>query len=202
MNAWSAEEDQALYRVYQYVKGTLNLGIWFIIDLNDLETGSIFLHGRADSDHSGENHSAKSTSGWCSSISGPNTQCLLDWGSKRQTVTAKSTPEAETVALADLVTRTQAPLSTIIEQIWDITIKEVVETDNDAALVAVRAGHSKKMIYLRRHHRVSLGLIHDYVTCEFADIERVPTEFNTADLFTKPLTVERFWQLLVAMCVF
>ena len=128
------------------------------------------LHGRADSDHAGEATSARSTSGWRLALEGTRTFALLDWGSRRQGGTAKSTPEAELLAIGDLITRSLAPVGEAISQAWGRQLFEAAETDNDAALADVLSGHSKKMAYVRHYQKLSIGLVHDYFDEENREI--------------------------------
>ena len=58
-----------------------------------------------EADHAGSYDTAKSTSGWTIELVADRTKELMDWCSRLQGATAKSTPEAETVAHADMVTR-------------------------------------------------------------------------------------------------
>ena len=162
VHGWTCEEDQALYHLMQYLKGTVNKSLWYVISPYDKQTGLLFLHGRADSDHAGEATSARSTSGWRLALEGPRSFALLDWGSRRQGGTAKSTPEAELLAIGDLITRSLAPVGEASSQAWGTQLFEAAETDNDAALTDVRSGHSKKMAYLRHYQKLSIGLVHDY----------------------------------------
>ncbi|KAL6332552.1 hypothetical protein AAG906_008972 [Vitis piasezkii] len=77
-------------RVLKYVKGTTNLGIWY------LKTGGVKLDGYADSDWAGSVDDMKSTSGYVFTI-GSGVIC---WNSRKQEVVAQSTTEAEYISLA------------------------------------------------------------------------------------------------------
>ena len=192
VSKWSCEEDKALYHLMQYLKGSVNRSIWYSIDPEEVARGTVVLHGRADSDHAGEATSARSTSGWRLALEGTRTFALLDWGSRRQGGTAKSTPEAELLAIGDLITRSLAPVGEAISQAWGRQLFEAAETDNDAALTDVLSGHSKKMAYVRHYQKLSIGLVHDYFDEENREIGRVDTTDNDSDMFTKPLDVEAF----------
>ena len=192
IHGWTCEEDQALYHIMQYLKGTVNRSLWYDIEPADRANGTLYLHGRADSDHGGEATSARSTSGWRLALEGPESFALLDWGSRRQGGTAKSTPEAELLAIGDLMTRSLAPVGEAISQAWGVLLFEAAETDNDAALADVRSGHSKKMAYMRHYQKLSIGLVHDYFDEEHRELGRVDTQANDSDMFTKPLDIETF----------
>ena len=119
VSKWSGEEDKALYHLMQYLKGTLLRSIWYSVDPEEVARGTVVLHGRCDSDHAGQPTSARSTSGWRLELEGTRTFALLDWGSRRQGGTAKSTPEAELLAVGDLITRSLAPVGEAISEAFE-----------------------------------------------------------------------------------
>ncbi|GJZ64739.1 retrovirus-related pol polyprotein from transposon TNT 1-94 [Tanacetum coccineum] len=78
---------EAVKRIFQYIKGTMHLGLWY-----PKGTG-IETIVYADSDHAGDNVDRKSTSGICTFVG----CCLTSWFSKKQTALAISTTEAKYV---------------------------------------------------------------------------------------------------------
>ncbi|GJS78272.1 retrovirus-related pol polyprotein from transposon TNT 1-94 [Tanacetum coccineum] len=75
----------AVKRVFRYLKGTLNMGLWYPKD-----TG-FNLTAFADADHAGCQDLRKSTSGSAQFLG----EKLVSWSSKKQNCTAISTTEAE-----------------------------------------------------------------------------------------------------------
>ena len=53
------------------------------------------------------------------------------------------------------------PVQESLAQALGRSLPLVLGTDNDAARQAVMAGHSRRLAYVRRHQRVSLGTLHD-----------------------------------------
>ncbi|KAK2968105.1 hypothetical protein RJ640_029238 [Escallonia rubra] len=78
----------AVKRIFKYLSGTLNLGLWYP------RNSSIDLVGFSDSDYAGCLVDRKSTSGTCQFLG----DALVSWHSKKQTSVALSTAEAEYVA--------------------------------------------------------------------------------------------------------
>ncbi|KAK2966781.1 hypothetical protein RJ640_022740 [Escallonia rubra] len=78
----------AIKRIFKYLSGTLNLGLWYP------RNSSIDLVGFSDSDYAGCLVDRKSTSGTCQFLG----DALVSWHSKKQTSVALSTAEAEYVA--------------------------------------------------------------------------------------------------------
>ena len=78
-------------RVLRYIKGTIDFGLRF-------EAADDFqLHGYSDADWAGCKDTRKSTSGQVFSIG----NCTVSWRSRKQSIIALSTTEAEYVALYD-----------------------------------------------------------------------------------------------------
>ncbi|GJS66800.1 retrovirus-related pol polyprotein from transposon TNT 1-94 [Tanacetum coccineum] len=81
---------EALKRVFRYLRGTINWGLWYPKDTD------MVLTAYADADHAGCQDTRRSTSG--------STQFLRDklvsWSSKKQKSTAISTTEAEYIAMS------------------------------------------------------------------------------------------------------
>lgn len=77
-------------RVFKYLRGTMSEGITFYLNSNDTR-----LISYSDADWARDVDTRRSTTGWiCFLNSGP-----ISWSSRKQTVTATSTTEAEFVAL-------------------------------------------------------------------------------------------------------
>ncbi|GKB49577.1 hypothetical protein Tco_0900330 [Tanacetum coccineum] len=79
---------EAVKRIFRYIKGTMNLGLWY-----PKGTG-IEIVVYADFDHAGDYVDRKSTSGICTFVG----CCLTSWFSKKQTALAISTTEAEHIS--------------------------------------------------------------------------------------------------------
>ena len=80
----------ALLRILRYVRGTLHQCLLLS------STSSLTLHAYADADWAGDISDRKSTSGLCVFLG----DSLISWRSKKQSVVARSTAEAEYRAMA------------------------------------------------------------------------------------------------------
>ncbi|GJX07990.1 retrovirus-related pol polyprotein from transposon TNT 1-94 [Tanacetum coccineum] len=76
---------EAIKRVFRYLKGTINMGLWYPKD------NAMSLTAYADADHAGCQDSRRSTSGSAQFLR----DRLVSWSSKKQRSTAISTTEAE-----------------------------------------------------------------------------------------------------------
>ncbi|GJY89894.1 retrovirus-related pol polyprotein from transposon TNT 1-94 [Tanacetum coccineum] len=81
---------EAIKRVFQYLKGTINMGLWYPKD------NTMSLTAYADADHAGCQDSRRSTSGSAQFLG----DRLVSWLSKKQRSTAISTTEAEYIAMS------------------------------------------------------------------------------------------------------
>ncbi|KAI3681140.1 hypothetical protein L6452_35924 [Arctium lappa] len=78
----------AVKRIFRYLKGTMNLGLWYPKD------SGFDLIGYSDSNFAGSKVDRKSTTGSCQLLGGN----LVSWSSKKQNSVSTSTAEAEYVA--------------------------------------------------------------------------------------------------------
>ena len=120
----------------------------------------------------------------------------MDAVAKKQTFTAKSTPDAEVTAVADGVVRSSAIAYIIFGQVWNKFLPERIHCDNTAGVSAIKAGMSKKLSYMRRTQRVSIGFMSDYIYGDDGAIMQEATADQPADVFTKPLAVIASWKCL------
>ncbi|KAI3701418.1 hypothetical protein L6452_26471 [Arctium lappa] len=78
----------AVKRIFRYLKGTMDLGLWYPKD------SGFDLIGYSDSDFAGSKVDRKSTTGSCQLLGGN----LVSWSSKKQNSVSTSTAEAEYIA--------------------------------------------------------------------------------------------------------
>ncbi|KAJ9541927.1 hypothetical protein OSB04_028433 [Centaurea solstitialis] len=163
---------KAVKRIFRYLKGTINLGLWY-------PKGSGYeLTGYTDADHGGCKLDRKSTSGHIQFLGDK----LVSWASKKQNCVSLSTAEAEYVAAA----------SCCSQIIWMRTSYEIMipiycDSKSAIAISCNPVQHTKtKHIDIRYH------FIKDHVEKGTIELYFVNTEFQLADLFTKALDEKRF----------
>ena len=181
---------KAVKRILKYVKGTLDLGVYYTNDTNCVITGF------SDSDWAGNEADRKSTSGVCCFI-GNN---LVSWSSKKQNCISISTAEAEYVSAGHCATQ----LLWLKSMIKDYGINQetmVMLCDNMSAINISKnpVQHSRtKHIDIRYH------FIKDLVEQKIITLEYIDTSKQLSDIFTKPLGLEKFVEIRQALgcCTF
>ena len=157
-------------RVLRYIKGTLDYGLIY----KSSDTNNIILEGYSDSDWGGDLSTRKSTSGYVFKIG----NCTISWRSKRQSIVALSSTEAEYVALSH-ATQEAIWLRSLLNDMGFNQLKPTTMfEDNQGAIELARnpSHHSHtKHIDIKFHH------VRDSVTAGIISLQYCPTENMIAD---------------------
>lgn len=175
----SQEHMGAAKRVLQYVKGTLNHGLTF-----ESARGSSLV-GYSDADWAGDPVTRRSRSGYVFQFAGGT----ISWSSKKQSVTAKSSTEAEYMALSHAASET-VWLRRFLKQFECVDDNPtVVYADNLGAMAL-----SKNPLYHSRtkHIDVQHHYIRECVENGLISLEHVSTGEMVADVLTKGLARPKF----------
>ena len=172
---------QAVKRIFRYLKGTSNYGLFY-------GKSSSPCTGYSDADFAGDLHDRKSTSGYCFVYG----NAVISWRSTKQTCVALSTAESEYVALS---TCTQ-------EAIWlqkllhDLKLSDnkpmLIHEDNQSALCLSKnnKGHTRA-----KHIEIKFHYCREMVSAGKIKLQYCPSADMLADIFTKGLPAERFSRL-------
>nr|GFA45221.1 copia protein [Tanacetum cinerariifolium] len=166
-------------------QGTSQLGLWYPKGTG-IETVVY-----ADSDHAGDYVDRKSTSGVCTFMG----SCLTSWFTKKQTALAISTTEAEYVSAEKACQQALWMKQALID--YDIRLDDVlIMCDNKGAIELSKnlVQHSRTKHMEIRHH-----FLRDNVQKGNISIEKIASEDNIADIFTKPLKHEVFSYLRLGL---
>ncbi|GJV89306.1 retrovirus-related pol polyprotein from transposon TNT 1-94 [Tanacetum coccineum] len=169
---------EAVKRIFRYIRGTSHLGLWYPKGTR-IETVVY-----ADSDHAGDYVDRKSTSGVCTFMG----CCLTSWFAKKQTALAISTTEAEYVSARKACQQALWMKQALID--YGIRLDDVpIMCDNKGAIDLSKnpVQHSRTK-HIEIHHH----FLRDNVQKGNISIEKVESEDNIADIFTKPLKREVF----------
>ncbi|KAJ9546435.1 LOW QUALITY PROTEIN: hypothetical protein OSB04_018978 [Centaurea solstitialis] len=165
-----------------YLKGTPNLGLWYLRD------SGFDLTAFLDSDFAGCKIDRKSTTGGCQLLGGK----LVSWTSKKQNSVPTSTAEAEYVAAGSCCAQVLWMRNQLLDYGFQLS-KIPIYCDNSSSIAIANNPvlHSKT-----KHIEIRYHFIRDHVMNGDVKLRFVPTEYQLADLFTKPLDEKRFNQLI------
>ena len=194
-----------LLRLIECLKGTPGLGLMFYGHENDLEF--LIVDMAADADHGGEVVTAKSTGGYDTALAGPRTWIHYEWNAKGLSTTSRNTAEAELQSLDIGTFRSAVPFRHVMEQVLDRPGRILGREDNSAAFLAVRRGYSRHLAHMKKHHKLSISALHEtfYGDPDVVGEEKLPkyntlvqepTKTQRADIYTKPVSPVRHWELV------
>lgn len=181
---------QAAQQVLAYLKGTQNYGLTYTVPRDGAWIKAVL--GWSDSDWAGDRSDRRSTSGYVFLFCG----AAVDWKCTKQTGTARSSAEAELVALDTAIKdalwfrKLQADL--YVGDGEPITVYE----DNSAARII--ASENRRTSKTKHIDTKYFAVCQDVAEGRVA-VEPVRTDDNLADLFTKGLErtkFQRFRQLI------
>ncbi|KAK2437580.1 secreted RxLR effector protein [Trifolium repens] len=175
---------QALKWVLRYLNGSLKSGLKY----KRIDLGKDALEGYVDADYAGNVDTRKSLSGFVFTLFGT----AVTWKANQQSVVALSTTQAEYIALVEGVK----------EAIWlkgmigEMGIGQgCVKIHCDSQSAIHLANHQ---VYHERtkHIDIRLHFVRDMIESKEIIVEKVASEENPADMFTKSLPRSRFKHFL------
>ena len=197
---WRSGDDKALEQLVGYVGATAGHALQSSVDVRDFKAG-LWLDLWVDADHAGE-PSRRSTSGWVLILRGEHgTHMPIDWASRGQAVVARSSGEAETVALHEalrgIVSANRGlcasgiPAVDFLERALGRPVPLRVLVDASVCKAAAEKGSSTRMRYISKTQEVDLFWLRDVVHRVGVELVKVTSAENVADLLTKPLDGQR-----------
>jgi hypothetical protein len=169
----------ALQHVFRYLKGTLDFKLTFKPSTSP-SSSSPSLHGYVDADYAGDLDTRRSTSGFAFYLGG----CLVSWSSKRQSVVALSTTEAEYIAAVHGGKEAVWIRTFLGELGFPLSGPIPLKVDNQSAIaVAKNPEHHSRM----KHIDIAYFWLREQVALKHLDPHYVRSEENAADVLTKLL---------------
>ena len=191
MSSPSEQHWSGIKRILRYLRGTMNHGLCFSGEGCDLI-------GYSDSDWAGDLDTRRSTSGYVFKIGG----ATINWCSKRQLTVARSSTEAEYMALS----------ATAQECIWlRRLLRDFGASDNDKPTTiyednngAIELSKNPKFHNRTKHIDVAYHFTREKVASNDLSVIHCSTEEMVADIMTKGLgriKFEKFRDMLGVVCV-
>ena len=174
---------QAVNRIFRYIKGTLNYGLVF--DASKIT--DLLLYGFADANFDADND-CKSTSGYIYFLAG----CPVSWSSKRQSMVALSTAEAEYIA-ASMATQEALWLRNLLTDLeLELTGPTTIYEDNAGAIALTK---NPEHHACTKHFDRKVHFVRDRVNSNEVELQYCPTRDMIADALTKATVRDTFTRL-------
>ncbi|KAJ9539063.1 hypothetical protein OSB04_031796 [Centaurea solstitialis] len=172
----------AVKRILRYLKGTPDFGLWYPKD------SGFELIAYTDSDHAGCKLNRKSTSGACQFLGDK----LVSWSSRKQNCVSLSTAEAEYVAAACCCSQVLWMKTQLAD--FGYTMQRIPIYYDSKSAIQITANpvqHSRT-----KHIDIRYRFIKDHVEKGNVELYFVESDYQLADLFTKPFDEKRHFFLL------
>ena len=182
MNNPSEEHLEAVYRIIRYLKSDPGKGLFFG------KTASRAIEVYTDADWAGSVTDRRSTSGYCSFIWGN----LVTWRSKKQSVVARSSAEAEFRALSHGICEGMW-LKRLLQELMVKSDGPIhMKSDSQSAIaIAKNPIHHDRT----KHIEVDRHFISEKIEDKVITLSHVPTQLQIADILTKALHRPNFHDL-------
>ena len=169
----------ALKRIFRYLKGTSHYGIFYE------SKASNKLIGYADADWAGNISDRKSTSGFCFYVG----KGIVSWRSSKQSCVALSTAEAELISLSSAA-QEAVWLGKLLKDLGnmdDEAIKIFEDNNSTISLVKSFKNHAKL-----KHVDIKYKFTSELIKDGKIQVFYCPSDENCSDIFTKPLSIDKF----------
>jgi hypothetical protein len=142
VSKWSRWEDKQLLRTISYLHHTSGLCMSAAVEHNADTALKVY----TDADFASCPFTSKSTSGILIAIQTGEQRFPIIWSSKKQTSVARSTPEAEAIAMASAMFTEALNVQTFLQYLLEVSVPTVFEQDNETLLkVLENGGYSAKL---------------------------------------------------------
>jgi hypothetical protein len=190
MSAPTVRHMLAAEHVFRYLAGTTSMGLVFgsrgsKAAVDSSKPTVVECGVWADADWAGDKSDRKSITGWVATVNGDP----ISWCSKKQTVVALSTCEAELYAEAAAIQEALWVRGMLAELGLGASTASTVYGDNKSTIAVSKNGVRSQRT---KHVDVKYHFITDTIEAEHVQMQWVPSADNLADIFTKPLDVQTF----------
>ncbi|KAD6795688.1 hypothetical protein E3N88_06584 [Mikania micrantha] len=191
MHALAENHWVAVKRILRYLKGTAHLGLLFrhgsgprLQAFSDSQWQQDVIQAYSDSDWAGCPFDRRSTGGYAIYL-GSN---LISWAARKQRIVSRSSTESEYKAIADTVAEL-IWLRSLLRELGLVNHSPTLWCDNLGAtyLSANPVFHAHT-----KHVEVDYHFVREQVTQGKLNVKFITTNDQIADVFTKPLSSQRF----------
>lgn len=172
----------AVKRILRYLKGSIDHGLTL---LPATTSAPLSINAFCDADWASDIDDRRSTSGACIFF-GPN---LVSWWSKKQTLVAKSSAEAEYRSLAHAASEVLW-LQSLLHELKVPIPPPVIYCDNQSA---VAISHNPVLHSRTKHMELDIFFVREKVLNKSLVVSYIPAQLQVADILTKSLSKHLFY---------
>lgn len=176
-------------RIFRYLRGTSKQGLTYTAALSPHSTLHQ-LRGWSDADWAGDPDTRKSTSGYIFQL---DSSSILSWQSRKQSIVALSSTEAEYIAAAT-ATKELIWLQTIISELgYTLSQPSIIYSDNQSSIaLSANPKHHERS----KHIDIRFHFLREKVSNKILKLEYTPTARMWADILTKSLPKDKHYACL------
>lgn len=178
----SIQHWKAVKRIFRYLRGTTNYGLFYNKDANE----SIL--GYSDADWAGDIIDRRSTTGYVFTLSG----AAVSWKSKKQACVALSTAEAEYMALSNAA-QEAVWLKRLLEEVNGASIKPLTIYEDNQSTISM--SQNPRFHGRAKHIDIKYHFIREQISTNFINLNYCKSEEMIADILTKGLGRIQFEKL-------
>ncbi|XP_019416877.1 PREDICTED: uncharacterized protein LOC109328071 [Lupinus angustifolius] len=171
----------AVKRILRYLQGTTSYGLYM---QQTSISAPLALTAFCDVDWTSDIDDRKSTCGACVFLD-PN---LITWWSKKQITISRSSTKVEYKSLA-LAAQELMWVESLLKEIKFIYMTPKIYCDN---LSIVVMSHNPVLHHKTKHIELDLYFVRDKIQNKTLFVHHIPSSLQTADVLTKPLTIDKF----------
>lgn len=176
----------SVLRILRYLKGTMFHGLHFS------SQSSLELRAYSDADWAGDPTDRRSTTGFCFLLG----DSLISWRSKKQTVVARSSTEAEYRALADTTSELLWLRWLLQDMGVSISTATPVYCDNRSA---IQIAHNDVFHERTKHIEIDCHFVRHHLLQGSLQLRSISSHDQLADIFTKSFLPGRFRDLVTKL---
>ncbi|KAM2890152.1 hypothetical protein COP2_008613 [Malus domestica] len=171
---------QAIKRILRYLKGSIDLGLWF-----SKSSTRPTLTAFSDADWAGCALDRRSTGGYCAFLG----NSLISWSAKKQPIVARSSTEAEYHSLANTASEITWVCRLLLDIGYCLPHTPQIWCDNISAISLTK----NPLFHARtKHVEIDYHYIREKVLARKISVHFVCTQDQVADICTKSLSKSRF----------
>ena len=182
----------AVKRVFRYIAGSKELGLKFD------GHASLDLVGYSDADWAGDTKDRKSTSGFVFTLGGGP----ISWGSKKQTIVAVSTCEAEYISMSTASKEAVWLRRLVSDMLLDLVSTKLhptlIHSDNQGAIALAQ---NESVNNRNKHIDIAYHFVREVVRTKLVELAYLPSTDMPADALTKPLPQPAFAKFVMQLAL-